>query len=111
MNQSKFWIPIVVSVIVTPLAWFLGLASAGGGHGNYFLARLLFPYTMLSTATTDAITNFFFAVAIAQFPIYGIVAGIAGLAGRQRLVLSVLAVIHAIAALLSFVFYGESFTG
>ena len=43
MKSSKFWTPLVISLIVTPLFLYLGIASGGAGHGNYLLAKLLFP--------------------------------------------------------------------
>jgi len=37
-------IPFGVSLVVTPFLLFAGLVSAGMGHGNFVVAKLLFPY-------------------------------------------------------------------
>lgn len=80
MKNIGFWKPIVISLVVTPIALFVGLASAGAGHGNYFLTKVLFPYTMLSTVWFESILEPFFLVAIFQFPVYGIILAL----GRKR---------------------------
>ena len=54
--------------------FFLGLMSAGAGHGDYFLAKILFPYTLLSTAAFDRIEPPFMFLLI-QYPVYGVVIG------------------------------------
>jgi hypothetical protein len=44
---------------------------AGGGHGTYLPAKVLFPYTMIMTAWSgDSITLWGVAVAILQMPAY-----------------------------------------
>lgn len=111
MKNYDFWVPLVLSIIVTPLALVLGLFSAGGGHGNYVLARILFPYTMLSTAAYGSITDLFFAVAIAQFPVYGVALAVAALFRQMRAGLIVLLVIHMVTVVLSFMFQSSNFTG
>ncbi len=80
--------------------WFLGLMSAGAGHGDCFLAKILFPYTLLAWQLSFSSRNFFFVVAIIQYPAYGVLTGVANLY-RKSLVLGVgltLAHIAAVAA-------------
>ncbi|ESY35285.1 hypothetical protein X747_28110 [Mesorhizobium sp. LNJC384A00] len=43
----------LVGLGVTPVAFFLALYSAGAGHGDYVLARLLYPVPMLATLLTN----------------------------------------------------------
>jgi hypothetical protein len=38
---------VIVGFLLTPLFLWLALVSAGGGHGNYGAARILFPYSMV----------------------------------------------------------------
>src|SRR5690242_17468490 len=71
MRSFVRWMPFLISLIVTPVALVLGMMSAGLGHGDYFLAKWLFPYTMLSTVLFGSITIPFLLLGIAQFPIYG----------------------------------------
>lgn len=94
MRTRSFWIPVIVSLVVTPIALLLGVGSAGAGHGDYRLAMMLFPYTMLSTAVFDSITVPFIALAIIQFPLYGVVLGYANQKGRFGWVTILLGVVH-----------------
>ena len=105
MRSSGFWRPFIISLIATPLCLFLGLASAGAGHGDYHLATILFPYSVflifffggwLPPALT--ITN-----AIAQFPLYGIILGVASVKKRFRIWAVWLLAIHILAAIATFI--------
>lgn len=96
---------------MTPLALAAGLFSAGAGHGDYVLAKALFPYTMLSTAFTDTITIASLIIAIAQFPVYGVVLASGAQSSSFRTVVFALLIIHLIAVLLAFLFSGDSFAG
>ena len=89
---------MIVSLIVTPLALLLGIGSAGAGHGDYRLAMILFPYTMLSAAIFNSITNPFIILAIIQFPLYGIALGHANEKGRLSSVSILICVVHGVAS-------------
>ena len=82
------------------MALILAIGSAGVGHGDYFWAMILFPYTMLSALVFDEITPPFILLAIIQFPLYGIMLAFA--AERNRFLLSAigLAVVHTLAVAL-----------
>ena len=97
MKTRKFWIPVIVSIIATPLALLLGLASAGVGHGSYRAAMVLFPYTMLSATVFDSITIPFIILALVQFPLYGVALGYANERGRTTSVAILLVVLHSVA--------------
>jgi hypothetical protein len=106
----RFWPPFAVATILTPFFWLIGFASAGAGHGNYFYAKLLFPFTMLSTMFSTGITAPFLIVGILQFPVYGVLLGfmnrktalIPGLVG--------LATLHIGAAIMCLLLIGENFS-
>ena len=72
MKKTEFWMPIIVSIIVTPIFLLLAIGSAGAGHGDYFLAKILFPFTMLSTIFINSIILPFIILAIIQFPFYSL---------------------------------------
>ena len=99
MNARRFWIPFAVFVGLTPIMLFIGLISSGVGHGDYFLAKILFPYTMLSTAAFDRVEPPFVFLTFIQYPVYGVVIGLANV--RRKLLISggVLAVIHVLAVI------------
>ncbi|RVD73653.1 MAG: hypothetical protein E5Y89_18470 [Mesorhizobium sp.] len=60
----------------------MALFSAGAGHGDYVLARLLYPMPMLATLlTNNTITSVSVVLAVAQFPAYG---AFAAPGGRTR---------------------------
>lgn len=88
---------MIASLIVTPIALLLGVASADVGHGDYRLAIVLFPYTMLSVLIFKSITLPFIVLALIQFPAYGFVLGEANEKGRLQSIGIILAVIHGLA--------------
>ena len=97
MRVSRFWKPVLVSILLTPIFLFLGVVSAGAGHGNYLLAKILFPFTMLSTVAFNSITIPSMVFAVIQFPLYGVILGVSGERGRFRKIAALLAVTHALA--------------
>ncbi len=111
MNTRRFWIPFVIFFGLTPVMLFIGLMSAGAGHGDYFLAKILFPYTLISTAMSDGIEPPFIWLAGFQYPIYGVVMGLANV--RRKLIIAggALSVLHAIAVVGAFAFANEYFSG
>jgi hypothetical protein len=94
----------------TPFCLVFGMVSAGAGHGDYFFAKVLFPFTMLSATVFNSITFPFILLAIAQFPIYGIILGFANL--KNKLIVSAigLLVIHLLTFAVCFLLTGESFS-
>lgn len=109
LKSMLFWKPTIISVALSPLFLMVGIASAGMGHGDYFLAKLLFPTSMFLTVVFEVITGPLFLLAIAQFPIYGTVLGIMNFKGRLMYGFILLWVTHLIAVGLCFAFIGESF--
>jgi hypothetical protein len=107
MRNFEFWKWILLSLIATPFALLLGLWSAGAGHGDYVLAAILFPYTLLSTAMNDTISSAFVTVAVFQFPVYGVILAFAG--QRRNIVAMMLVCLHVVAVLLCFLLASDSF--
>lgn len=73
MNKgSRPIMGLALGALITPFAVMLAIASAGAGHGDYILARVLFPYSMLLTRFVES--TFLYPLigwALAQFPFYG----------------------------------------
>lgn len=109
MASRKFWIPLIASFIVTPIALLLGVGSGGAGHGDYRLAMILFPYTMLSTTIFDSITPPFILLAIIQFPLYGVILGRASEKGRFVSICILLCVVHCLALTAMFLVASKDF--
>jgi uncharacterized membrane protein YqjE len=95
---------------VTPLFILGGIASAGAGHGNYVLAKVFFPFTMLSTILFGSIITPFIALAIVQFPLYGLLIGTANEKRRLAPYAIGLVTIHALAVVTCFLLVRENFS-
>jgi len=102
-------VPFVASLLATPFCLLLALASAGAGHGDYFWAKIIYPYTMLSTLLFNSITIPFSLLAIVQVPIYGVLLSIAWARNRIGLAALGLLTMHAAAALACFAVRLENF--
>ena len=109
MKNREFWMPVIASLAATPVFLILGLGSAGAGHGDYVLARILFPYTILSALFIDSIVAPFIVLAVVQFPLYGLALGKAAQKGRLLKTLCFILVAHVAAALICFLPIGDNF--
>lgn len=110
MEKFGIWESILVSIVLTPVALVLGLFSVGAGHGDYFLAKILFPFTMLSTVFTGGITDFFFLVAALQLPFYGLIIAVGIKLNKSAFFARGLLAVHIIAVILCFCFVGDHFS-
>lgn len=52
MKASANTKPFLVSIMATPVFLLAAAVFAGAGDGSYLLAKILFPFTMLSTRLT-----------------------------------------------------------
>ena len=102
---------VAVFLGVTPFVLFLGLVSAGAGHGDYFLAKILFPYTLLYWQLFTSSREFFYVVAIIQYPAYGLLMGVANLNRKFLIVGVALAIVHIACVVGSFYVANPSFSG
>ena len=100
----------LLGILITPVFLFVTVLAMGGGHGTYYAAKTLFPWTMMSTAATKSITQPLVALAIAQYPLYGIVLDAARAKRRSRPAALMLLAVHALAVLLAFAISDPSFT-
>jgi hypothetical protein len=110
MTSWRFWIPVAIFLGLTPFMLFLGLLSAGAGHGEYFLAKLLFPFTMLSTVRFHSIKQSFLVLAIIQYPLFGLLLGVANLKRKLLVFALALVSIHACFALAAVAFVDKYFS-
>ena len=110
MKASVISKPLVVSFIATPPFILAAVASAGAGHGSYLLAKILFPFTMLSTLVFGSIIVPAIALAVLQFPFYGFILGRAKLKGSLSTRAAVLLLIHMSGVAACFILIGENFS-
>ena len=66
---------IACGLLVGAIACFVVLVTAAAGHGTYLPAALLFPFTMGLATLAGRINPALVAIALAQFPLYGLLAG------------------------------------
>lgn len=109
MRAYSPYFGLALGVLVALPCAFVAAAAAGAGHGTYLPARLFFPITMLSTSLCGPITAPFIAVALLQFPIYGLALGYCHRASRLRRGLAALSAVHFIAVTLSLVIPNTNF--
>ncbi len=105
-----FWEPVIVSTVVGVLALAFAFLFAGAGHGTYLPAKLLFPYTMLSTALLGLIPDALVAIAVVQFPIYGLILGLAAKTHNFGFAARLIAIIHVVFSFLCLLLIGENFS-
>lgn len=80
---------------------FLAVASAGAGHGDYVLTRILFPFSMLMTLAEGRIGAIGISLALLQYPLYGALIGFFMTTKLFRVIYALLA-IHIIAVFACF---------
>lgn len=83
-------------------ALVVAVLSAGAGHGDYALARALFPVPMLMTLLEGSIGPFAAGAALLQFPLYGALVGWSRARRRANRALVLLASLHLAAAIACF---------
>ncbi len=99
---------IITSILIEIIALFLGLVSAGAGHGNYIWAILFFPITMASFCLLNKLILPFVLFSIIQYPLYGIL--IIFLNKKRRTIAAVLIVIiHLISICICFFGFSHYF--
>jgi hypothetical protein len=94
----------VIGACVAVPALLCAAVSGGMGHGDYFAACLLFPFSMLLTRVAgDELTVPLIALAVVQYPAYGAAIGALNAPGpRSWLLLGCVALAHIVAVLLCF---------
>lgn len=106
MGLVKRLVPFWISLGATPFAMLGGFMSAGAGHGDYLLAKILFPFTMLSTVFLHSITSSFIVFAIFQFPVYGL---ILSFFDERKFVFTMIAVCHTLLVIACLILIGSDF--
>ena len=99
-----------IALVAEGAALVVTVLAAGGGHGTYAPAKVLFPYSMALTAATGEITSPLVVIALAQYPAYAVIMwALRGTSTRQRRWIG-LACVHVLAVAWAFVSADSSFT-
>ena len=96
---------VALSAVLLPVCVF----AAGGGHGTYVPAIVLFPCTMLRAEAVKRITLPSLLLAVGQFPAYGGMAGWARSKQRSMAAASVIVFAHVVAVLFALSAAAENF--
>lgn len=110
MEMGRFIPPFALMLVLTPFCLLVGFFSAGAGHGSYFFAKVLFPFTMISTVFYDEITLTFLVLGLIQFPMYGVFLGAMNRFGLKRSAIVALSILHLSATAACFLLIGENFS-
>lgn len=105
-----FWELVLASIVVGTLALAVTLLFAGSGHGTYLPAKLLFPYTMLSTVSGGSISEVFLVIAVVQFPFYGLILGLAAKAHNFGFAVKLITIVHIVSVFLCLMLIGENYS-
>ena len=113
----RFWIPVLISLCLTPVLFCLGVGPAMIGLGSHtsrpvplaILFPILFPYTALIHSNRLVYSDFtfvmaFFALPLIQFPVYGIILGFANAKRILILAVCILLIIHLLAIGFAFMY-------
>ena len=88
---------LVLGAMVGFLLWFFVTLFIEAGHGTYFPAKLLFPYTIAATRWTHEITATSIVAGYVLYSAYGLVLGLALPTSQRKKVSAIIGAIHAIA--------------
>jgi hypothetical protein len=110
MKSSTEWRPLIVGSLATPFTLLLALESTGAGHGDYFWAKVFYPYTMLSAMVLQSITIPFIVVALLELPAYGILLSLGWSKGKLKLCSPGLSFLHTSAVITCFAIRSENFS-
>lgn len=87
---------LALGLVVGALGMVIAWAYAGGGHGTYLPATILFPYTMfLAKTIVGTISGPLMVLTAVEFPAYGFIIGTAASRSRAWLALLTVLVLHA----------------
>lgn len=97
------------SVLVQAITMAMAVVASGAGHGSYALARIFFPFTMLSTIFNSRIDGMYLAVGLLQYLFYGLVFWAAVKLKRAKPAIAMLLTIHGLVVFAVFFWRNEYF--
>jgi hypothetical protein len=78
MKNPRFWVPVILSVLATPVLLLLVIGSAGVGHNKTepVWPRAVFPFPFLAIELLgDAGLPLVLLLWVVQYPLYGVALG------------------------------------
>lgn len=98
-----------LSLIAEAIGIVIATFAAGAGHGSYTPARIIFPFTMMSTVFHENIRGIYLIFGLIQFPIYGLVLAWATNTKYIRKIIIILTILHFVAVYYVFTNHNQYF--
>jgi hypothetical protein len=98
MKSPRFWAPVIASVLATPVLLLLVIGSAGVGHNKTepVWPHAVFPFPFLAIKLFgEAGLPLVLLLWVAQYPLYGVVLGLAAKRGWGLAAVALLALMVA----------------
>jgi hypothetical protein len=112
-NSGRLFFPFagfLIGLVLDLPAALAAFISGGGGHGDYWFAKILFPVSMASTVFTGSISTTALVAALLQFPIYGFFVGIGLTHAKHWAFVGSVLLFHAIMIAVCFYVTGSNFS-
>lgn len=98
MKRSTSVLVVLAASALSILTALLAAGSAGAGHGDYFWAKVLYPYTMIVATALNKVSAPLALVSLLQYPAY-IWAVMKTSAVRKTVITGLLLAAHTLAVL------------
>lgn len=98
-----FFMKTVKTLVISILLLFFAVLFAGGGHGTYIPAQIIYPYTMIIAKLQDEIRFLALLLALIEIPVYAYI-----LYNKQNWNIYILG-FHLIGIIVSFLIKSEAF--
>ncbi len=98
MKNPRFWVPVIASVLATPVLLLLVIGSAGVGHNKTEPAwpHAVFPFPFLAIKLLgEAGLPLVLLLWVTQYPLYGVILGLAAKRGWGLAAVALLALLVA----------------
>lgn len=86
VSRFSGWVGLAIGIAFTPVALYLSMLSAGAGHGDYGLAKVLYPIPVLILMCGSPAFVIALPLAVVQYPLFGILLGYTCRQGRRAFV-------------------------
>jgi hypothetical protein len=105
MKNRTVLLSILIGCLVTPILYLLAAFYSGGGH-SLSSVIIAFPYGMVWGLIFKGIIEWPGLILLAlQYPLYGLVIGIARVRNRSALYVLVLLILHGVVSALGFLMW------
>jgi len=108
-RRVRGWVIVALSVAIGVLCTAMAVYTSFFGMGTYWPTKVLFPWTMVSTAFTGLIATPWLVFMLFQFPLYGLILAWANRRGRLRAAAVAVSALHVAGVALAVLFANPGF--